>query len=85
MHRVWILSTAFFFLLCCPVGTLAAGQTLEIPGTGSCQAILADLAQAFNQDQSDIQIIVPPSIGSSGGIREVLADRAELGRVFPTT
>lgn len=56
-------------------------DVLEIPGTGACQVLLQGVAQAFNAKYPDHQVLVPNSVGSSGGIRAVRDDRAILARV----
>lgn len=56
-------------------------EVLEIPGTGACQVLLRGVARAFNAKYPDHQVVVPSSIGSSGGIRAVRDDRAILARV----
>ena len=60
-----------------PVG---AG-VLEIPGTGACEVLLRELAAAFNQRHPGQQVLVPPSIGTVGGMRLVTGDQAVLVRV----
>jgi len=55
-------------------------ETLEIPGTGACEVLLRALAEAFNVNRTD-RVMVPPSIGSSGGIRAVIGDQAIMARV----
>lgn len=55
-------------------------DSLIIPGTGDSQALLSSLAEAYNkQTSADVQI--PASVGSSGGIQQVLHDKAVLARV----
>lgn len=59
----------------------AIAETLEIPGTGACEAILNELASAFNQQNPKDRIVIPPSIGSGGGIRLVGTGENNVGRV----
>jgi phosphate transport system substrate-binding protein len=54
---------------------------LEIPGTGACEVLLGAVAAAFNTGHPGQRVVVPPTIGSSGGIRLVASDRAILARV----
>ncbi len=60
-----------------PVGA----EELVIVGTGSGPPILKAIGEAFNQENPDIKIVVPRSIGSGGGIKEVGNDDYLLGRV----
>ena len=59
----------------------ANADILEIPGTGACQVLLKRVARAFNAKYPDQQVLIPNSVGSSGGIRAVRGDRAILARV----
>jgi phosphate transport system substrate-binding protein len=59
----------------------ARADVLEIPGTGACEVLLRALADAFNKQHPGHQVSVPPSIGSSGGMRLVVKDKAILVRV----
>jgi phosphate transport system substrate-binding protein len=62
-------------------GKAAFGKSLLIPGTGACEAILGDLAEAYNKSNPGDNIIVPKSTGSGGGIAAVLKGQAHLARV----
>jgi len=59
----------------------AFGEQLAIVGTGDGMPVFKTLGSAFTSENPDIEILVPPSIHSSGGVREVVADRAVLGRI----
>lgn len=74
-----VFGAVFLFLLNIPFPVLA--ETLEIPGTGAAQVLLQKLADEFNKDYPDNTIIIPPSVGSSGGIRLVGEGKNILGRV----
>ena len=65
----------FFFL------SGAAGETLEIPGTGACEILLGKLAEEFNRVNPGDAVSIPPSVGSSGGIRLVGEGKNYVGRV----
>lgn len=67
-------------LLAWQVPALAA-ETLVIPGTGSCEAILKELAGAFNAAHPGQEVVIPPSIGSGGGLRALVSDQCVLARV----
>jgi len=81
------LVQAFRFMLLLFVGCAvaghagtAAGEIIFIPGTGDSQKLLRDLGELYGARQSDL-VIIPESIGSSGGIRQVLRGKAVLARV----
>lgn len=59
----------------------AAAATLEIPGTGDSQELLEVLAHGFMRSHPGEQVEIPKSIGSSGGIRRILAGTALIARV----
>ena len=69
------------FLAVCIVSLPVQAEQLEVPGTGACETILKELAIAFNKNNREKNIIIPPSIGSSGGIRLVRTGEYQLGRV----
>jgi len=53
---------------------------LVVAGTGDSEELLRSLAARFMQENPDIVIRIPDSIGSSGGIKEVLAGKAVFAR-----
>lgn len=59
----------------------AYAEDLEVVGTGDGIPVLKALGSAYSSKNPDTTVIVPPSIHSSGGIREVGTDRAVLGRI----
>ncbi|MHB8069030.1 MAG: substrate-binding domain-containing protein [Desulfobaccales bacterium] len=75
----WLIGLLLSFSLALFPAAVRA-DILEIPGTGACEVLLQALAAAFNATHTD-QVVVPPTIGSIGGIRRVAADRAILARV----
>ncbi len=56
-------------------------KRLVICGTGDSQSILREIAGLFEKYYPDIDVVVPDSIGSSGGIRMTAAGKCDLGRV----
>lgn len=62
---------------------LAAGAVqadeLKLAGTGAALATMQALADAYAKRQPDSRITVLPSVGSSGGIKAVLAGAAQIG------
>ncbi|MBZ0149311.1 MAG: substrate-binding domain-containing protein [Pseudorhodoplanes sp.] len=59
----------------------ASAENVEVVGTGDGIPVFKALSAAFTAKHPEITIVVPPSIHSSGGIREVGTDRAILGRI----
>ena len=64
-------------------GSLSATSAAElnVVGTGDGLAMLASIAEAFEKQHPDIDVLVPPSIGSGGGIAAVGNDTERMGRV----
>ena len=77
MKRLAFLAIAFV-LASAP---RAYAENLHVVGTGDGIPIFMALGSAFTAKNPDTTIVVPPSIHSSGGIREVSTDRAVLGRI----
>jgi len=67
-------------LLAIPVAASGA-VTIKVAGTGDSQELLRELAGLYQQKVSGVQVEVPESIGSSGGIKAVAAGDCDLGRV----
>ena len=63
--------------------TLAAGgahaDSIKIGGTGSGLGTMKMLVQEFNKSRPDAQLVVTPSLGSTGAIRAVLAGAVDIG------
>lgn len=62
-----------------PSGSAAA--TLTIPGTGSCEAVLKSVAADYESTHPRMHVVIPPSVHSGGGIRQVIDGKADLARV----
>ena len=75
IHAVLIVCVA-----CLTVQPVKA-EVMEIPGTGANEFLLKKLAEAFNRENPGDTVVIPPSVGSSGGIRLVGEDERILGRV----
>jgi phosphate transport system substrate-binding protein len=73
---LWVFLTALATTSLTSV--VAAG--VVVPGTGDSQALLRQLAAEF-QANTGIEVEIPDSIGSFGGIRKVAEGEARLGRV----
>lgn len=65
------------------VGMCAAAQAgdLSVVGTGDGIDLLRALGAAYTADHPETNIIVPPSIGSGGGIAAVGSDKEILARI----
>lgn len=59
----------------------ALAEELVVPGSGNNEYVLAQLAKAFNSQQTQHRVSVPPSTGTAGAVRDVEAGTASLGRV----
>jgi len=55
--------------------------TLTIPGTGACEAALRNVATLYERSHPLVKVVVPPSVHSEGGIRQVIEGKAVLARV----
>ena len=56
-------------------------SSITIEGTGDSQEVLRALAKSYENKHPGTSIIIPNSVGSSGGIKKVIAGKCELGRV----
>jgi len=54
-------------------------ETLRITGTGGATGGMRLLAEAFRKAEPGVEVIIPRSIGSSGGIRAALAGKLDIG------
>ena len=59
----------------------SAGAALTIPGTGSCETVLKSVGAAYEKTHPWMQVVIPPSVHSGGGIRQVIDGKADLARV----
>jgi len=57
----------------------ALAETVRISGTGGAIGGMRLLAEAFRKAEKGVDVIILPSLGSSGGIRAVLAGRLDIG------
>lgn len=63
------------------IGNPALAEELSIPGSGNPEHVLGELAAAFNKQQTEHRVSVPPSTGTAGALRDIEAGSASLGRV----
>jgi len=76
--RILVLLMA---LALCPPLVGVRGETLVIPGTGSCENPLNYLAAVFIQKNPGNEVIIPPSIGPKSGINFVISNKNMIARV----
>lgn len=78
MFRSYLIASccAFFAM----VGVASANE-IRIVGTGDGMDLLTALGNSYTADNPGTVVIVPPSIGSGGGIAAVGSDEETLGRV----
>ncbi len=57
----------------------AHADSIKIGGTGTGLGAMKLMAQEFNKSRPDAQLIVTPSLGSTGAIRAVLAGAVDIG------
>ena len=68
---------AIFYLVAVPL----RAEVLTIPGTGDGIDVFKALAAAFSTENPQTSVVIPPSIGSGGGIAAVGLGTAVMGRV----
>lgn len=78
LQRIILLGLAALFWV--TTGAAAAGETLSVPGTGDSQTLLAVLAKSFAETHPGLQVDIPASVGTIGGIKRVLAGETPLAR-----
>lgn len=62
-------------------GASSAQSSLKVVGTGDGLEMLQEIGAGFAEKYSDIDLEIPPSIGSGGGIAAVSSGTERLGRV----
>lgn len=58
-----------------------SSRALVVAGTGDSEELLQRLGAEFSRHNPQIEVSVPPSVGSSGGVRMLLEGRTDLARV----
>lgn len=78
MSRIatWALAVAGAALV-----TTASAEELRIVGTGDGLGLLRDVAARFNELSPGVEVVIPDSIGSGGGIAAVTAGTERFARV----
>src|SRR5260370_36482406 len=80
------MSTMMRVLLAAPIAALSLcanvhASDLSVVGTGDGIDLLRALGAAYTADHPDTNVIVPPSIGSGGGVAAVGSDKEVLARI----
>ncbi len=80
MKRIFVIVGMLFFFAQPGSALAVEPKILTIAGTGDSQFLLQKLADDFNKAHPEIRVVVPNSIGSTGGIRALLAGEIQLAR-----
>lgn len=80
MHKVAGPAVAIILALA-SLQALAGANELPVVGTGDGIELLRALGAAYSADNPQTTIVVPPSIGSGGGLAAVGGDKEVLARV----
>lgn len=75
-----LVTSLLGLVACLALSGTAMAEEVTIVGTGDGVAVLKNIGEAFTKAKG-IQIKVPESIGSGGGIKAVGADEAKIARV----
>lgn len=62
-------------------GGVVAGSGLNVVGTGDGLEMLREIGDGFSAQHPEVDLSIPPSIGSGGGIAAVSSGAERLGRV----
>jgi phosphate transport system substrate-binding protein len=68
-------------VIACSLSAGARAGDLSVVGTGDGIDLLRALGAAYTADHPDTNVIVPPSIGSGGGVAAVGSDKEVLARI----
>jgi phosphate transport system substrate-binding protein len=76
------LLTALLLMMCnFVIGSNESANKICVSGTGDSQYLMQAIAKAFEAKYPGSQIEIPDAVGSSAGIKAVLAGNAEIARV----
>ncbi|MEH6402429.1 MAG: substrate-binding domain-containing protein [Sneathiella sp.] len=82
MMKALRISVSALFLFLSPLYSHnAKADTLTIVGTGDGTHVLRALAKAYVLENPNQTVSIPPSVGSSGGVKLVGLNKNKLGRV----
>lgn len=80
MPKIYLRLVVFLSVLLFAAVSMAQNQLL-IEGTGDSQQLLRELAKGFEASNPGTRIIIPDSIGSSGGVKSLIKGKCEMARV----
>ncbi len=81
MPRMGAVAQLFVTIAFLANASFARADQLTIVGTGDGLDMLRAVASSYSEKNPGHDIVVPPSIGSGGGIAAVASDREMMGRV----
>jgi phosphate transport system substrate-binding protein len=81
LHCVVIRRVTLGLLAALFLAGTAQADGIVVAGTGASQKLFREVAAAFEKTHTDCQASVPDSVGSRGGIRQLLVGQADLARV----
>lgn len=77
-----MVSTVSFFALSPGVYAADAAKEIKIGGTGTDLATMRMLGEQFRKARPDVTITVLPSLGSSGGLKALLAGQLDIAVTY---
>jgi phosphate transport system substrate-binding protein len=80
MKKTATAFAVFLALLFAPGVALGLSGELVIEGTGDSQGLLRDLAWRFMRVHASVEVVIPESVGSTGGINALRNRQIELAR-----
>jgi len=80
MRTTWIACLLVTGVLC-GLPSWGEAEVLTIPGTGACESVLRSIAVSYERANPMAKVVIPSSIHSEGGIRQVAAGNAVIARV----
>lgn len=80
INRMFLIYGCQMGLVICLVfpSYVNAQSTLQLGGSGTDLGTMKRLAKEFEKANSGISVHIPPSLGSSGGVRALLANRLDI-------
>ena len=78
-RQIHAACTAIIVVACALAMTSAQASAIKIGGTGTALGSIKLLAQEFNRSRPEAQLIITPSLGSTGAIRAVIAGAIDIG------
>ena len=80
MPKIYLRLVVFLSVLLFAAVSMAQNQLL-IEGTGDSQQLLRELAKGFEASNPGTRIIIPDSIGSSGGVKSLVKGQCDMARI----